>query len=332
MAGTGDGPAAGGHRGPRQVDVLPGAGPLGALALGPLVFASLALGGQLVLVPLLGLLAEADEFGPGLGVLALELGPELAGGFLAALVLLAPGERGQALGFVPDGPGLGEVGAVVLPDLEHGPTVRGGGHVAVLVPVEEPGLDDQLDHAAAHPSALRVEPGPDGDEPVAGAVPPDPAVVVAAGRRDEGIHPARPPGPLADLAGVFGGDEPADLGFVVVGVEAGGVVGVVAVGVVVADLGGAPGVAVAAGQAPHLPAFAPVAAGADADGARVAQAPVQGGAASGYPGGAGGGHWCLPGGGACGHEGWLWLCDGALNVCPDYAPLSEHSPLPLSIR
>ncbi|WP_282203501.1 hypothetical protein [Kitasatospora fiedleri] len=53
---------AGTLRGPRQVDARAGPGPLGALALGPRVGAAPALGGQLVLVPLLGLLAEPDEF------------------------------------------------------------------------------------------------------------------------------------------------------------------------------------------------------------------------------------------------------------------------------
>lgn len=78
-----------------------------------------------------------------------------------------------------------------------------------------------------------------------------------------------------------------------VGVEAGGVVGVVAVAVVVADLGGAPGVPVAAVQAPDRAAFAGEAGWPHPDGAWDAQPPVQGGASAGNPGGAGGGHWCL---------------------------------------
>lgn len=249
-------------------------------------------------MPLLGFLTTTQELGAGLGGLALQLQHALAGGLPPLPGLLTAGERGQGLGLVPGGPGLGEVGAVVLPDLEHGPAVRGGHHVAALVLLEEPRLDDQLHHPAANPAALGPEAGPGRDEPVPGAVPPHPAVgVLAGGRRDEAVHPGRPPGLLAGLPGAFGGDEPAEVRFVVVGVEAGGVVGVVAVEVVVAHLGRAPGVAVAAVQAPHLPAFAPVAAGADADGAGVAQAPLQGGSAPGYPGGAGGGgHWGLLGG------------------------------------
>ncbi|MFJ6622306.1 hypothetical protein ACIQOW_32590 [Kitasatospora sp. NPDC091335] len=56
MAGTGDGPAAGTHRGPRQVDVRPGAGSVGALALGPFV------GEALAFVRLLGLVLPIGLF------------------------------------------------------------------------------------------------------------------------------------------------------------------------------------------------------------------------------------------------------------------------------
>ncbi|WP_158516380.1 hypothetical protein [Kitasatospora sp. MBT66] len=294
VVGPGYGPAAGTPRGPRQVDVRPGAGPLGALALGLLGGDTVALGLQLGLVLLLDLFAPPQELGAGLGGLAFQLQHALAGCLAAAGGFLAAGQRGEGLGFVAGGPGLGEVGAVVPPGAEHRAAIRGGRHVAVLVLLEEPGLDDQLDHAAAHAAALGVDAGPGRYEAVAGAVPPHAAVVVAAGRRDEGVDAGGPPGLLAGLAGAFGDDEPAEVGFVVVGVEAGGVVGVVAVGVVVADLGRAAGVAVATIQAPHLPALAPVAAGADADRAGVAQAPVQGGSAPRYPGGVGGGgHWCL---------------------------------------
>ncbi|MFD9687917.1 hypothetical protein ACFWXO_19410 [Kitasatospora sp. NPDC059088] len=302
---AGDAPAAGTHRGPRQVDVRSGAGPLGALTFGLLVGPALAGGFQLGLVPLLGLFPAAQELGAAAGGLALQLQHALAGCLAAAGGFLAAGHRGQGFGLVAGGPGLGEVGAVVLPDAEHGAAVRRGDDVAALVLLEEPGLDDQLDHAAAHPAALGVEAGPGGHEAVAGAVPPHAAVVLPAGRRHEGVDAGGPPGLLAGLSGPCGCDEAAEVGFVVVGVEAGGVVCVVAVSVLVADLGGEAGVVVAAVQAPHLSAFAPVAAGADADRAGVAQPPLQGGAAPGYPEGAGGGgHWGLLGGGACGQAGW----------------------------
>lgn len=101
------------------------------------------------------------------------------------------------------------------------------------------------------------------------------------------MHAGGPPGVLAGFAGALGGDEAAELGFVGVGVEAGGVVGVVAVAVVVADLGGAPGVPVAAVQAPDRAAFAGEAGWPHPDGAWDAQPPVQGGASAGNPGGAG---------------------------------------------
>ncbi|MFJ7909049.1 hypothetical protein [Kitasatospora sp. NPDC096204] len=190
VPGPGDGPTAGTHRGPREVDVRPGAGPLRALALGLFIFAALTLGRQLGLALLLGLLAQQQERGPGLGGLVLQLQGKLAGGLAAAGGFLAAGQRGQGLGFVTGGPRLGQLGAVVLPDTEHGPAVGGGHHVAALVLLEEAGGDDQLDHAAAHSAALGPEAGPGRDEPVAGAVPPHPAVgVLAGGRRDEAVHP-----------------------------------------------------------------------------------------------------------------------------------------------
>ncbi|WP_344339042.1 hypothetical protein [Kitasatospora putterlickiae] len=94
MANPGDGPAAGAHRGPRDVDVRSSADPLGALTLGPRVGPALACGGQLVLVLLLGLLAAAQELGPALGGLALQLREALAGCLAASPVLLAAGEWG----------------------------------------------------------------------------------------------------------------------------------------------------------------------------------------------------------------------------------------------
>ncbi|WP_078910922.1 hypothetical protein [Streptomyces sp. NRRL WC-3742] len=297
VAGAGDGPAAGTHRGPREVDVCPSADPLGTLALGLLVREALPLGRQLGLVPLLGLLAAAQELGPTLGSLAFQLDGALAGSLAAAGGLLAAGQRGQGFGLVAGGPGLGEVGAVVPPDGEHGAAVGGGNDVAVRLFQEEPGGDGQFHHLAAHAAALGPEAGPGGDEAVAGAGAPHHGVgVLAAGRCDEGVEAGGPPGLLAGLGVARGGEEAADLAFVVVGVEAGGVLGVVLVVVAVADLGGVPGVGVAAGEAPDGPPAAPgVGVGADRDGAGVAQPPLQDGPGAGYPQGAvgGGGHWCL---------------------------------------
>ncbi|MBO1419242.1 hypothetical protein J0670_32135, partial [Streptomyces sp. FH025] len=271
VAVAGDAPEASTLRGPRQVDARPGAGPLSALALSLGVGAALTCGGQLGLVLPLGLLATPQELGPALVGLALQFQETLTGGLAASCGFLAAGQRGQGLGFVAGGPGLGEVGAVVAPGGERGASVGGGDDVAVLVLVEKSGRDDQLDDLSAHAAALRPVAGPGRDQPVAGAVPPDPAVgVLAGGRRDEGVDVGGPPGLVTDLGVPRGGEEAADVGFVVVGVEAGSVVGVVAVGPVVADLCGATGVAVAAPQAPHLPAFAAVAAWADADRAGVA--------------------------------------------------------------
>ncbi|GAB2718247.1 hypothetical protein GCM10010442_44150 [Kitasatospora kifunensis] len=105
VAGTGHGPAAGRHRGPRQVDVHSGAGPLSAFALDLLVGAVLAFGGALGLVLALCLLAEPLEVDAGLGALHLHLPP--TSGLLAPLVLLAARQRGQGLGLVAGGPGLG---------------------------------------------------------------------------------------------------------------------------------------------------------------------------------------------------------------------------------
>ncbi|MEV7936859.1 hypothetical protein AB0O82_12010 [Kitasatospora sp. NPDC088264] len=94
MAGTGDAPAAGTHRGPREADVRTGAGPLRALALGLLVGAAMAGGLQLGLVLLLGLLTTPQELGPALGGLAFQLREALAGGFPAAGGFVAAGQRG----------------------------------------------------------------------------------------------------------------------------------------------------------------------------------------------------------------------------------------------
>ncbi|MEV7360316.1 hypothetical protein [Kitasatospora sp. NPDC091276] len=94
MAGTGDAPAAGTHRGSRQVDVCSGAGPLGTLALGLLVGAALAFGGALGLVLLLCLLATPQELGAALGGLAFQLREALAGGFPVAGGFVAAGQRG----------------------------------------------------------------------------------------------------------------------------------------------------------------------------------------------------------------------------------------------
>ncbi|WP_406206902.1 hypothetical protein OH807_33755 [Kitasatospora sp. NBC_01560] len=163
VAGAGHGPAAGGHRGPGEFDVPPGTGPLGALALGPLVGLLPFPGGSFLGLGVLGAFLPTEESCAGLSSPALQLHGALAGGLAAAGGFLAAGERGQGLGFVADRPGLGEVGAVVPPDGEHGAAVGGGEHVAVLLLPEEPGGDDQLHHAAAHPAALGVDAGPVGD-------------------------------------------------------------------------------------------------------------------------------------------------------------------------
>ncbi|MFJ1754215.1 hypothetical protein [Kitasatospora sp. NPDC088134] len=291
VAGTGDAPAAGTHRGPRQGDVRSGAGSFGALALGLRVGGALALGRQLGLMLLFGAFAYPLGLGPVLCPPPLHLDVPLVGGLSTAGGFLAAGQRGQGLGLAADGPGLGEVGTVVLPDLEHGAAVGGGPHFAALVLAEEPGGEHQLDYAAAHPASLRVEPGSGRDEAVAGAVPPDPTVgVLPGGRRDEVVHAGRPPGFMAGLLGAPGGGEPTEVRFVLVGVEPGGELGVVAVGVLVADLGRAAGVPVAAGQAPDQPPPHPGgSAGADPDGTGGVQPPLQGGAAPGNPRGEGGG-------------------------------------------
>ncbi|MEV7360317.1 hypothetical protein [Kitasatospora sp. NPDC091276] len=54
---------------------------------------------------------------------------------------------------------------MVPPDGEHGAAVRCGDDVAVLLLLEKPGGDDQLDHLPPYPAALGVEPGPGGDLP-----------------------------------------------------------------------------------------------------------------------------------------------------------------------
>ncbi|MFB7666880.1 hypothetical protein ACFC1R_23520 [Kitasatospora sp. NPDC056138] len=216
VPGTGDAPAAGTHRGPRQVDVRAGAGalgtlalgllvgsalaggvqlglvlPLGTLALGLLVGSALAGGVQLGLVLPLGLLTTPQELGAALGSLALQLQSALAGGFAAAGGFLAAGKRGQGLGLRAGGPGLGEFGAVVPPDGEHGVAVCGGDEVAVVPLLEEPGGEGQVHHLAAYAAAHGPEVGPGGDEAVAGAVPPHPAFAAwQGGRRDE-VVPTR---------------------------------------------------------------------------------------------------------------------------------------------